>query len=74
MPLQPPVSSGARRLLYFVACRCDREKFVAIPNRLFQMVTDVWRRKSGFGCRAVQRIVGVGGGCFFGSGQAFMSL
>lgn len=36
MNQQPPVPSGARRLLYFVACRCDREKFVAIRNRLFQ--------------------------------------
>ena len=27
MPLQPPVPSGVRRLLYFMACRCDREKF-----------------------------------------------
>lgn len=74
MNQQPPVPSGAWRLLYFVACRCDREKFVAIRNRLFQMVTDVWRRKSGFGCRVVHGIGGVGGGCFFGSGQAFMSL
>lgn len=74
MNQQPPVPSGARRLLYFVACRCDREKFVAIRNRLFLMVTDVWRRKSGFGCLVVHGIGGVGCGCFFGSGQAFMSL